>query len=110
MDFIKCELHWAVHEMKNPVYAPFVMKLILDQVPDLNHEHFTVHKAGTLQILKHNKPSSSGAPSRGPFASSDEEEEDVAPVPRRSKNAEPPSWISKGKENVGKKMKKLTWF
>ena len=33
MDVIKCELHWAVHEMKNPVYAPYVMKLILDQVP-----------------------------------------------------------------------------
>ena len=74
MDFIKCELHWAVHEMKNPVYAPYVMKLILDQVPTLNQEHFTVHKAGTLQV-KHDKPSSSSAPSRVPFASSDEEEE-----------------------------------
>ena len=33
MDFIKCELHWAVHEMKNPVYAPYVMKLILEKCP-----------------------------------------------------------------------------
>ena len=90
MDFIKFELHWAVHEMKNPVYAPYVMKLILDQVPDLNQEHFAIHKTGTLQILKHDKPSSSSAPSRVPFASSDEEE-DVAPLPRRSKNADPPS-------------------
>ena len=110
MDFIKCELHWAVHEKKTPIYAPYVMKLILDQVPSLNQEHFTLHKTGTLQILKHDKPSSSSAPSRVPFASSDEEEEDVAPAPRRSKNADPPSWISKGKENVGKEMKKLTWF
>ena len=63
MDFIKCELHWVVHEMKNPVYAPYVMKLILDRVPDLNQEHFTVHKAGTLQILEHDKLSSSSVPS-----------------------------------------------
>ena len=110
MDFIKCELHWAVHEMKNPIYAPFVMKLILDQVPNLNRELLTVHKAGSLQILKHDKPSSSSAPSRVPFASSEEEEEDVAPVRRRSKNADPPSWVSKGKDDVQRRVKKLSWF
>ena len=110
MDFIKCELHWAVHEMKNPVYAPYVMKLILDQVPSLNQEHFTVHKAGTLQVL-HEKPSSSSGPSRAPFASSkEEEEEDVAPVRRRSKNADPPSRVSTGKDDVQKRVKKLSWF
>ena len=82
-------------------------------MPTLNQEHFTVHKAGTLQV-KHDTPSSSSAPSRVPFASSDEEEEeeeeDVAPVPRRSKNADPPSWLIKGNANVENKMKKLTWF
>ena len=90
--------------------SPYVMKLILDQVPSLNREHLTVHKAGSLQILKHDKPSSSSAPSRVPFASSEEEEEDVAPVRRRSKNADPPSWVSKGKDHVQKRIKKLSWF
>ena len=97
MDFIKCELHWAVHEMKNPIYAPYVMKLLIDQVPNLNHEHFTVHKAGSLQVLKHDKPSSSSAPSRVPFASSEEEEEDVAPVRKRSKNADPPHGLARAR-------------
>ena len=32
-------------------------------------------------------------------------------MPRRSKNADPPSrGVSKGKEDVQKEMKKLTWF
>ena len=40
MDFIKCEMHWAVHEMKNPVYAPYVMKLIVDRKSTrLNSSH-----------------------------------------------------------------------
>ena len=78
-------------------------------MPNLNHEHFTVHKAGSLKVLKHDKPSSSSAPSRVPFASS-EEEEDVAPVRRRSKNADPPSWVSKVKDDVQKRVKKLSWF
>ena len=87
------------------------MRLILDQVSHLNCEHYTVHKAGSLQVLKHDKPSSSRAPSHVPFASSEEEEEeDVAPVRRRSKNADPPSWVSKGKDDVQRRVKKLSWF
>ena len=110
MDFIKCELDWAVHERKNPIYAPYVMELILDKVSDINQEQLIIHMSGTLRVLKHDKLSSSSGPSRVPFASSDEEEYDVAPMPRRSKNADPPSWVYKGKEDVKKDMKKLTWF
>ena len=40
----------------------------------------------------------------------EEEEEDVAPVRRRSKNADPPSWVSKVKDDVKQKIKKLSWF
>ena len=79
-------------------------------MPDLNQEHFTIHKADTFQVLKHDKPSSSSAHTCAPFASSDEEEDDVAPIPRRSKNADPPSWVGKGKEDVQREFKKLTWF
>ena len=43
MDFIKCELHWAMHEMKNPLYAPYVNKLIIDKMPNINQEHLTIH-------------------------------------------------------------------
>ena len=62
--------------------------------------------------MKLEKPSSSSGPSCVPFASSEEEEEeeDVAPVRRRSKNADPPSWVSKGKDDVQKRVKKLSWF
>ena len=96
MDFIKCELHWAVHEKLNPIYAPYVMKLILDKVPYLNQDHFTIHKTGTLQVLKHDKPFSSN---RVPFASSDEEKASEAPMPtKRSKNANPPhGWLARAR-------------
>ena len=94
-----------VHEKKNPEYAPYVMLLILDKVPSFNTAHFTIHKLGTLQKLKHEKPSTS----RFPFQSSDEEEAFEAPMPRTSKSADPPS-RSVGKQVVQREMKKISWW
>ena len=54
MEFIKCEINIAVHERKNPMYAPYIMKLILKQLPQLNQSRFTPHKFGNLQVLIHN--------------------------------------------------------
>ena len=36
MDFLKCEINIAIHERKTPMYAPYIMKLILKQLPQLN--------------------------------------------------------------------------
>ena len=106
MDFIKCEMHWAIFEHKNPLYAPYVMKLILSKVPTLDRSTFIKHAKGTLHILsKHTKQaSSSHAP---PPQTSDEED---VPLPkRRSKNADPPTSLQ-GKDRVNAEFRKLSWW
>jgi len=109
MDFIKCEMHWAIFEHKNPLYAPYIMKLILLKAPNVDVSRLTKHAKGTLHILsKHSKPpSSSRAP---PSQSSDEEASTEAPMPRRrSKNADPPSFLQ-GRAKVNMEVSKLSWW
>ena len=109
MDFIKCELHWAIFEHKNPLYAPYVMKLILSKVSNIDTSRLTKHAKGTLhQLSKHTKqPSSSRAP---PPQSSSEEAETEAPMHRRrSKNADPPSYLQ-GRSQVNSEVSKLSWW
>ena len=48
MDYIQCEINIAVHERKNPMYVPYVIKLILKKFPSLNQSRFTPHKYGNL--------------------------------------------------------------
>ena len=109
MDFIKCELLWAIFEHKNPLYAPYIMKLIIKKVPSVDVSRLTKHPKGTLrQLSKHSKqPSSSHAP---PPQSSDEEAATEAPMPRRrSKNADPPSYLQ-GRAEVNMEVSKLSWW
>ena len=109
MDFIKCEMHWAIFEHKNPLYAPYVMKLILSKVSNIDTSRLTKHAKGTLhQLSKHTKqPSSSRAT---PPQSSSEEAETEAPMPRRrSKNADPPSYLQ-GRAQVNSEVSKLSWW
>ena len=90
MDFIKCEINIALHERKTPMYAPYIMKLILKQLSQLDHTHFTPHKPGTLQVLTHHlaKPRS--------YQDIGEQQ-----APRaRMKNATPPSRTHGGKQMV----------
>ena len=74
MDFIHSEIYHAILEKKTPVYAPYIMKLILIKVKGLNTRGFTKHRPKKLQILTHED-----APrgSRVPFA----DDEDMDPAP-----------------------------
>ena len=105
MDFIHCEIHQALLEQKNPIYAPYVMKLILYKMEDLNTSHYTVHKVKNLQVL-HGKDKA-----KGPFASSDDGE---AP-PRasrgaRRKNVAPSGDLSPPSPPTKEKIRQLNWF
>ena len=51
MDYIKCEINIAIDEKKTPMYAPYVMKLILQELPQLDTSRFKKHKVGTLHVL-----------------------------------------------------------
>ena len=99
MDFIKCEINIAIHERKNPMYAPYVMKLILKKIPNLNQFRFKKHTYGTLQVLRHHLTQ----------ATYEEIEEQEAPRARR-KNATPPSWDQGGKQRVNEELKKVSWW
>lgn len=71
MDFLKVEIHWAMCEKKNHVYAPFIMKLILSKMENINVKNVTTHIKGTLQVKgEHVKPQG-----RRAYASSDDEME-----------------------------------
>ena len=96
MDVIKCEIyHTMIERKKVHVYGPYIMRLILDFVP--NHPVKTPHPRGTLQILSiHTKP-------KKPYSTVESE---AAPSSRR-KNADPPA---SGKAAVHEETQKLSWF
>ena len=100
MDFIKCEINIDVHERKTPIYAPYIMKLILEQLPQFNQSRFTHHKFGNLQVLTHHLATP---------ASYQDIEDQEAPRARR-KNATPPSWTHSGKQRVNAEVKKASWW
>ena len=100
MDFIKCEINIVVHERKNPMYTPYIMKLILKQLPSLSQSRFTLHKYGNLQVLTHHLTTP---------ASYRDIEDQEAPRARR-KNATSPSWSHGGKQRVNKEVKKAPWW
>jgi hypothetical protein len=110
MDFIHCEMYHGMLEHKNPIYAPYVTKLILDSVEGLIQRNFTQHMVGKLQVLTHD----GSIGSRAAYASSnDDEEEDAPPRARRGarrKNATPSGDFSPPSPPTKDKMKKLNWF
>ena len=107
MDFIHCEMYHAMLEKKTPLYAPYVMKLILSKLDGINTRHFTPHKPKTLQVL-HGKASKDG--SKGAFAPSDDEEAPRASRGSRRKNATPTGDLSPPSPPTKEKVKKLNWF
>jgi hypothetical protein len=100
MDYIKCEINIAIHEKNNPMYAPYVMKLILNKVPQLDQSHFKQHKYGNLQVLAiHTTPQATY------------QEIEAEETPRaRWKNATPPSWNHGGKQRVNNELKHVSWW
>ena len=100
MDFLKCEININVHERKNPMYAPYIMKLILKQLPNLSQSHFTPHKFDNLQVLSHHLVT--------PASYQDIEDQEAHRA--RRKNATPPSWSHGGKQSVNEEVKKVPWW
>lgn len=99
MDFMKNEMHITLIEKKNPMYAPYVMKLILSKL-QLDPSRFSSHKFGTLQVL-----SIHGSSQR----TYEEIEEEEAPRARR-KNATPSSSLSGGRNRVNNEVKHVSWW
>ena len=99
MDYIRCEINIAIYERKNPIYAPYVMKLILKKIPKLDQSRFKKHTYGYLQVLGHH------------LAQDTYEEVEAREAPRaRRKNATPPSWDVGGKQRVNDEFKKVSWW
>ena len=101
MDFIFEELVHAVYDKKAPVYAPFIMKLIVTKMPDLAGRLSTKHKVKRLQIKLAPEPS---APSGGPSGSPPRARRKSATPGGTSSLIDPPSPPTKVK------VKKPSWF
>ena len=99
MDFMRNEMHITLIERKNPMYAPYVMKLILSKL-QLDPSRFTAHKFGTLQVLSIHSSSQ---------RTYEEIEEEEAPRARR-KNATPSSSFSGGRTRVNNEVKRVSWW
>jgi hypothetical protein len=136
MDFIHREMYECILSKKASVYAPYVMNLIKRKSPNytlcVDISKFVEHKA-----VKPQKRPALGVTNE-PFAATSEdegdkdmegEEDDVdeqgedgeeeieetrtappSPPKRRSKNASNVPFPSRNKEEVNKKIKKLSWF